>query len=89
MIPLRLDFEGQGSHAELVKYVDDVLKENTYVAWISVSAFGETELRNKLARGIVYSILHRLGAQGDECAGGTNDMMRVSADDYSSERMTP
>lgn len=69
-VALWLDDGGPGSYTEIVKYIEAVLAGNTYVAheWK-----GEVERRNQLARGLTYSILHRLGARGNECVGRSND----------------
>lgn len=69
-ISLWLDDEGPGSYDEILEYIEAVLCDNTYVAH---EYKPEAERRNQLARGLLYSILHRLGARGNECVGRSND----------------
>jgi hypothetical protein len=54
---LVLDAEGPGSYESILEYVEAVLRENTYVAH---EVYGEVQSRERLARGMLYSILHRL-----------------------------
>ena len=61
MTSLWLDEKGPGSYDEILQYIETVLEQNTYVAYISVSGNGEVDLRKRLARGMLYSILHRMG----------------------------
>lgn len=70
MIALWLDDEGPGSYASILEYIEAVLADNTYVVH---EVYGEVEQRKRLAWGMLHSILHRLGARGAECDGGSND----------------
>lgn len=70
MIALWLDDEGPGSYEQIVEYIEAVLRENTYVAH---DVYEEPYRRNQLARCLAISILHRLGARGNECVGRSND----------------
>jgi hypothetical protein len=74
---LWLNDEGPGSYAEIFDYIEAVLAQNTYVAH---DFRGEIEARERLARGMLYSILHRLGAHGNECLGRSNDEASWSPD---------
>lgn len=76
-IPLWLSDEGSGSYDQILDYIETVLAENTYVAHYYL---GEVEGRQRLARGMLFSILHRLGARGNECLGRSNDEASWSAD---------
>lgn len=59
---LILDTDGPGCWDELLGYVSQVLEENTYVATPGFSAFEpEQQQRTVVARGILVSVLHRLG----------------------------
>jgi len=61
-IGLWLPAEGDGSHAELVEYVRTVLEQNCDLK----PGYNPTGSFDKLARGTVFSILHRLGIQWEE-----------------------
>jgi hypothetical protein len=69
-VALWLEDEGPGSYDQIVEYIEAVLECNTYVAH---DVYDERYRRNQLARGLAYSILHRLGARGNECIGRSND----------------
>lgn len=78
-VHLRMSYDGPGSYVSILEYVEDVLKENTYVASRMPSAYGrpESEQRRILARSMVAYILRNLGAQAQEIYGRSNDEMEV------------
>lgn len=78
MIDLRLDYEGPGSYENIREYIGNVLRQNTYPVH---DVYTDQEfLIDRLSRAMLYSILHRLGARGDECLGRSNDEMTMEYD---------
>lgn len=62
-LAFRCDDEGPGSRKEICEYVEAVLRDNfdSFKPGAMLSCRDDDAKRRKLANGMVYSILHRLG----------------------------